>query len=169
MDRRAMFESIMSAREPRDERIPMLTRRDFTMIAAGIALTLVGMTAAEAQPKVLESQTFDWASFTPRDTKVGKRRDVLRSPTATLDELEIHVTTLNPGETPHPPHQHPAEELFVIKEGTVEALVNGQLRRVGPGSVIFQASNVPHGIKNVGDSPATYHVIQWQSPGMLKQ
>ena len=147
----------------------MLTRRDFTMIAAGIALTLVGMTTAEAQPKALESQTFDWASFTPRDTKVGKRRDVLRSPTATLDELEIHVTTLNPGESPHPPHQHPAEELFVVKEGTVEALVNGQFRRVGPGSVIFQASNVPHTIKNVGDGPATYHVIQWQSPGMLKR
>ena len=89
----------------------MLTRRDLTMMVAGAALTLGGHDGRRRrQPKVLESQTFEWASFTPRETKVGKRRDVLRSPTATLDELEIHVTTLNPGETPHPPHQHPAEE-----------------------------------------------------------
>jgi quercetin dioxygenase-like cupin family protein len=147
----------------------MLTRRDLAMIAAGAALALTGITSIGAQTKVLGSQTFEWNSFTPRDTKVGKRRDVLRSPTATLDELEIHITTLNPGESPHPPHQHPAEEVFVVKEGTVEALVDGRLQRVGPGSVIFQASNVPHTIKNVGDAPATYHVIQWQSPGMMKR
>jgi hypothetical protein len=26
-----------------------------------------------------------------------------------------------------------------------------------------------HGIRNVGEGPATYHVIRWNSPGMLKQ
>jgi mannose-6-phosphate isomerase-like protein (cupin superfamily) len=46
--------------------------------------------------------------------------------------------------------------------------VNGQLQRVGPGSVIFQASNQMHSIRNVGSTPATYHVIQWQPPGMKK-
>jgi hypothetical protein len=34
--------------------------------------------------------------------------------------------------------------------------------------VIFQASNQEHSIRNVGDTPATYHVLQWQSPGMLR-
>ncbi len=91
------------------------------------------------------------------------------APTATLDELEIHITTLRPGETPHPPHKHPDEELLVVKEGTVESLVNGELKRIGPGSIIFQAANQLHSIRNVGDGPATYHVIKWNSPGMLKQ
>ena len=94
-------------------------------------------------------------------------RTVVQQPTATLDELEIHITTLNPGESPHPPHQHPDEELVIIKEGTVESLVNGQLQRVGPGSIIFQAANQMHSIRNVGSGPATYHVIKWNSPGML--
>jgi hypothetical protein len=35
--------------------------------------------------------------------------------------------------------------------------------------VIFQAANQPHSIKNVGDTPATYHVIKWNSPGMLQK
>ena len=50
----------------------------------------------------------------------------MQQPTATLDELEIHITTLNKGETPHAPHQHPDEELVIVKEGTVE--VAGQRR-----------------------------------------
>ena len=54
-----------------------------------------------------------------------------------------------------------------MKEGTVEALVNGEQKRVGTGSVIFQASNQLHGIRNVGTGPATYHVVNWSSPGML--
>ena len=47
-------------------------------------------------------------------------------------------------------------------------MVNGQIKRVGPGSVIFQASNQMHSIRNVGQTEATYHVIKWNSPGMLK-
>jgi len=77
--------------------------------------------------------------------------------------LECHVTTLNPGQTSHPPHQHPEEELVVIKEGTVEVLVNGEWKRVGVGSVIFNASNVEHALRNVGDGPTTYHVFMWRS------
>ena len=107
--------------------------------------------------------------MTSQPNKTGAVRKVVQQPTATLDELEIHITTLNPGETPHPPHKHPDEELLIVKEGTVESLVNGELKRVGPGSVIFQASNQMHGIRNVGDVPATYHVIKWNSPGMLRK
>jgi quercetin dioxygenase-like cupin family protein len=80
----------------------------------------------------------------------------------------MHVTHLPAGKAPHPPHKHPDEELVIIKEGTLEALVAGQTRRLGAGSVIFQASNQLHGVKNVGDAPATYYVIRWNSPGMLK-
>src|SRR6185436_5833801 len=69
----------------------------------------------------------------------------------------------------HPPHKHPNEELVIIREGTVECLVNGEWKRLGPGSVIFNASNQLHALKNVGTVPATYHVINWQSPGMLKK
>jgi quercetin dioxygenase-like cupin family protein len=79
------------------------------------------------------------------------------------------VTTLNPGQQAHPPHRHPDEELIIVKEGTVESLVNGEWKRLGPGSVVFQASNQLHCIRNAGEGTATYHVIKWNSPGMLKK
>lgn len=147
----------------------MPTRRD--LLVAGLTAIVVLSAAAFARQEdpVMQSSVFDWSDIEARQTKVGFVRQFFREPTATLDELELHVTTLNPGETPHPPHKHPAEELLIIKEGTVEALVNGQTKRVGPGSVIFQASNQMHTIRNVGTTPATYHVIQWHSPGMLEK
>ena len=81
----------------------------------------------------------------------------------------MHVTTLNPGQTSHAPHQHPNEELLIVKEGTVEAFVSGEWKKLGVGSIIFQASNQLHAIRNVGTGPTTYHVINWSSPGMLKK
>jgi hypothetical protein len=45
--------------------------------------------------------------------------------------------------------------------------VNGQTRVVGPGSVIFQAANQMHSLRNVGTTPADYHVIKCNSPGLL--
>lgn len=147
----------------------MVTRRDVMVALIATAFTLIVVTALPAQTSVLGSTIFNWNSFTAQPNKTGFVRKVVQQPTATLDELEIHITTLNPGETPHPPHKHPDEELIVVKEGTVESLVNGQLQRVGPGSIVFQAANQLHSIRNVGDGPATYHVIKWNSPGMLKK
>jgi quercetin dioxygenase-like cupin family protein len=147
----------------------MITRRDMFVALLGAAVTVAGMAVVSSQTAVMDSTVFDWNALKAVPNKTGSVRRVVQRPTATLDELEIHITTLMPGETPHPPHQHPAEELLVVKEGTVESLVNGQLKRVGPGSIVFQASNQMHSLRNVGDTPATYHVIQWKSPGTLQK
>jgi XRE family transcriptional regulator, regulator of sulfur utilization len=146
----------------------MITKRDglVAVITLSVTLTVVGL--AQNDIPLMGSSIFDWNSIAAKPTKIGSTRKFFQAPTATLDELECHVTTLNPGETPHPPHKHPDEELIIVKEGTVESLVDGQIKRVGPGSVIFQASNQMHSIRNVGQTPATYHVIKWNSPGMLK-
>ena len=82
--------------------------------------------------------------------------------------MELHVTTLNPGQEPHPPHRHPNEEMVIIREGTVEVLVNGDWKRLGPGSVLFNASNQLHGLRNVGTIPAVYHVINWKTAATPK-
>lgn len=147
----------------------MLKKRDFVVAVLSISATLAVLSFARNETPVMGSSIFDWNTIEVKPSKVGSTRKFFQAPTATLDELECHVTTLNPGQTPHEPHKHPDEEIIIIKEGTVESLVNGQLKRVGPGSVIFQAANQLHSIKNVGNTPATYHVFKWNSPGMLKK
>jgi quercetin dioxygenase-like cupin family protein len=139
----------------------IITPRDVVVALVTAGATLA-VTAATAQTSVMHSSAFDWNTVAVREVGYGSVRQFMRAPTATLDELELHVTTLNPGQTSHAPHQHPNEELIIIKEGTVEALVHGEWKRLGVGSVIFQASNELHGLKNVGSSPAIYHVINWK-------
>ncbi|MBL8265795.1 cupin domain-containing protein [Steroidobacter sp.] len=124
-------------------------------------LFLVASAFAASKPETLGSVALEWRDIPIQQEEVRAVRQFLRAPTATLNELELHVTTLPAGATSHAPHRHPNEELVIIKEGTVEVLVDGQLKRVGPGSVVFNASNQLHSLRNVGDGPATYHVINW--------
>jgi XRE family transcriptional regulator, regulator of sulfur utilization len=132
------------------------------VIAVVITLAVVGV---RAQTNVMHSTVFDWNAIGVKDTEVGSVRQFFRNPTVTLDELECHVTTLKPGLQSHPPHKHPNEELVIIREGNVEVLSNGEWKKAGPGSVIFNASNELHALKNIGTTPAVYHVINWKSPG----
>jgi quercetin dioxygenase-like cupin family protein len=140
----------------------MITRRDLFVALIAIACT-AGAFAIANQAPVMGSAVFDWNTIPVTQTEVGSVRSFFKARTATLDELEMHVTTLKPGMTSHPPHQHPNEELIIVKQGTVETLSNGEWKRVGPGSVIFNASNQLHGLRNIGPGEAVYHVINWKS------
>lgn len=140
----------------------MITRRDMLVASIAAGLTAGGFALADQTP-VMGSAVFDWNSIQTKTTDVGSVRSFFKARTATLDELEMHVTTLEPGKMSHAPHRHPNEELIIVKQGTVETLSNGEWKRVGPGSVIFNASNQLHGLKNVGTDEAIYHVINWKS------
>jgi quercetin dioxygenase-like cupin family protein len=103
----------------------------------------------------------DWAKLAVKPTKTGERRELFDAPTLTLNNFEGHVTTIRPGEVPHPPHRHPDEEMILIKEGTLEVTINGETQRASAGSIFFYASNDLHGMRNVGSTPATYYVFRF--------
>lgn len=149
----------------------MFTRKECTLILftalATAGIVVLAQPTPPAKP-VMGSVALDWSQLEVKPTKSGERRHLFQAPTATLDELEGHVTTLNAGETAHAPHQHPEEELIIVKEGTIEVVQGGVTNRVGAGSVIFHAANVPHGMRNVGGGVASYHVFKWSSPGTKK-
>ena len=143
----------------------MITKRDLAVAAVAASVTLACASLAQEPAKLLDSTAWLWSDLKPHKTEVGERREVVQQPTRTLDELEMHITTLNPRTASHPPHTHPNEEMVIVKEGTLQAHVNGKEIVVGPGSVLFFASLQPHAVQNVGDTPATYFVINWASPG----
>ncbi len=59
------------------------------------------------------SAVFDWNSIPARPTESGSVGLFFKGPTATLDSLDVHATTLNPAKAPHPPHKHLNEELVI--------------------------------------------------------
>lgn len=130
-----------------------------------VVATVSSLATLAAQKQVQKSTVYDWSTADTKPNDWGKVRQVMRTPTPTLDELEIHISTLAPGKSPHAPHQHEHEELLIVKEGTLDTFQSGATRRVGPGGIIFQASNELHNVTNVGATPATYFVIGWTTPG----
>ena len=105
----------------------MITRRDLVAAAIAASVTLACVSVAqEAAKPPLDSTAWNWADFTVKKTAVGELRSVVDQPTRTLDNLEIHITTLNPHTASHPPHTHPNEEMVIVKEGTLQAHVNGK-------------------------------------------
>ena len=145
----------------------MITRRDIFVAAISIAATVtVAALAQTASKQLLPSCVFQWRDMKVEKTPMGERRAIFDAPTANLDKFECHITTLNPGQSPHPPHRHNHEEMFIVKEGTLEATQKGHSTLVPAGGIIFCASRDLHGIRNAGETPVTYYVLAWYPPGV---
>jgi len=86
-------------------------------------------------------------------------RGIVKGKTHTGYAIEMHETDLAPGSMPHPAHHHAHEEVFLVREGTLEVTIAGRASRLGPGSVAYVASNDEHGIRNAGTTHAQYFVI----------
>jgi quercetin dioxygenase-like cupin family protein len=82
--------------------------------------------------------------------------------TATFEELEMHVTTLNEGVTSHDEHVHESEEIILVIKGEVEESINGIPHKAGPGSLILLLDDDSHGIRNVGKGQCEYFAFKWK-------
>ena len=130
-------------------------------VASAQTPVVVANYAPPKNPAILTTTFVDWDALPPNPTAVGVMRPVFDNPTVAMDKLEVHITTLNPGQESHPVHRHPWEEMLLVKEGDFEVSINGQKHHAGPGSLVFLAANDPHNARNAGTRPATYYVINF--------
>lgn len=107
------------------------------------------------------SKFYDWKDIEFTTTQKGGKRQFMQRTTALLEELEMHVTTLDEGVTSHGEHTHSNEEIILVIKGEVEESINGVPHRLGPGSLILLTDEVPHGIKNVGEGQCEYFAFKW--------
>jgi quercetin dioxygenase-like cupin family protein len=138
----------------------VISRRDLCSILPALAVPAVFPAAAPVdQEEILPSAFYPFEKLPVHTGNNAQFRAVLKGMLATGEAVEVHETTLPPGGAPHPPHHHVHSELWLIREGTVELTLNGKTQQLGPGSVGFVHSNEEHGIKNHGETAATYFVV----------
>lgn len=135
------------------------SRRELSLLLP--ALLTAQAAAAEKSGTVLPSKCYSFESLTvKRNAQNGNEaRQVFSGLTHEGFPVDLHITTLQPGQMPHPAHSHVHEEMIMIQAGTLEVTILDNTARIGPGSVAYVMSNEKHSWKNVGDTPATYFVL----------
>jgi quercetin dioxygenase-like cupin family protein len=93
----------------------------------------------------------------------GIARTYLSGPTDQLADLATGTWRIKPGRSPHDVHQHPEEELLIFVEGTGEIAIGGVRQPVKPGSVMYCAANVPHGVFNGPSSEMLFYFVKWRA------
>ena len=114
-----------------------------TAVFTGPAMS-AAQTPPPATPTPLVSQVFEWSALQPVKIPNGERRQVFDGPTATVDKLHCHITSLAAGQ--------------------IEVHIDGRTQNAGAGSVLFFAAGAVTALRNIGDGPATYYVINYLTP-----
>jgi mannose-6-phosphate isomerase-like protein (cupin superfamily) len=133
-----------------------LSRRDLSIL-----LPLAAAHATAAESNVLPSHCYEFKDL-PVKTNAkthAESRQVFHGTTHDGFPIDLHITTMPPGQMPHPAHHHIDEEMMLVQQGSLEVTIAGKTSVVGPGSVIYIHSNEEHGLKATGDVPAQYFVL----------
>ena len=141
-----------------------MTRRDLSSLlpAFGFLGTVLAnaQTSSSSVPLLSHSGGFVFDQLPVKRSSSGAAsRPVIRGTLPTGEFVEMHETTLLPGQMPHGAHHHRHTEFILVREGTVEFTANGTPTVLGPGGVAYAASEEMHGLKNTGSVPANYFVI----------
>jgi mannose-6-phosphate isomerase-like protein (cupin superfamily) len=132
--------------------------------------TLLGLfaLAAAANGAAADGLSGSWpeAVFTLEKSKTekhpfGEVTIYHEAKTEQLKSLVVGSLLLYPGQEPHPPHQHPEEEIMIVTEGHGNILVGGKDQKVGPGAMMYSESNKLHGVKNTGSAPLRFYYMKW--------
>jgi mannose-6-phosphate isomerase-like protein (cupin superfamily) len=144
-----------------------ITRRDLCVGLSAMVATTAGLKAQTPVGAAAGAGTLSVSRVYPVEqmpirkmANGGESCDVLRGRLTSGEVLGVHESTQPAGMKPNSPHTIQHTEVMVVIEGTLAFEHDGKSERVGPGGVIFVASGTLHTVRNVGDGPAKYCVVQ---------
>ena len=139
-----------------------LTRRDICILLPALMATAAG-DAAEVVAS--NDQALKSAIYHFKELKVDKTRKdhdyipVFEGTTSNGQHMTLHESGLGPGALVHGAYSHPGDEMFLVREGTLEVEIEGKRSELGPGSVAYIASNTKYAIRNTSKEWTRYFVF----------
>ena len=133
-----------------------LSRRNLCLMLPALAASA----AYASEKNALPSRVYKFNDLTANSSGKFTARSVLEGYTHDGCRIAMHESKLEAGAKPHPPHHHKHEEMFMLRDGTLEVTIGGKAFTVGPGDVVYVASNEEHGVRNVGSTAAQYFVLE---------
>ena len=73
--------------------------------------------------------------------------------------LEAHETVIEPGAPPEETRKHLHNEIWLMKEGTVELWAEGKSHSMQAGDLGLVVAGGMHYVKNIGTTRASYFVL----------
>ena len=138
----------------------MLNRRAF--LEASVAALPVIAHLASAQQAHLSSLVIDPTTAKLTHESYGDLKIYFDGSTEQLRELTVGSLVLKAGMVPHPPHQHPEEEIMLVTEGAGEITIEAQAYPVAPGSMMYCSAQRLHGI-TAGAHGLTFYFYKWRA------
>lgn len=112
----------------------------------------------------LPASVFEYGGAPPPNPPAFFKQRIFEQATRGLGKLHAHFTTLQPGGG-YAPHVDAYDVAILVLSGEVETL--GE--RVRPLGLIYYAAGESHGMRNVGDTPASYLVFEFHSPAAIAE
>ena len=138
----------------------MENRRDIFKLAA---LSVAAAFPMNARVHGVPNAVHDPESASLTQKPFGDERIFFDGRTTQLKALTAGSLMLHPGQEPHPPHQHPEEEIMLVTEVQGEILVEGVKHKVEPGAMMYCEGNQLRGVKNTSDEPFVFYFYKWQA------
>ncbi len=121
------------------------------------------MLVTAGQTQSIKSDVYSWKNLPVEKKETSERRQIVDGTGATLANIEVHASTLNPKSGPQPKNTHQEEVMLAIKEGKLKVTIGSQSKILGPGSIAFAISGDEISVENMGDNKATYYVFKFKS------
>jgi (S)-ureidoglycine aminohydrolase len=137
--------------------------KSILVFAAIFTFTIATGQAPALKMKPIKSDVYAWKNLPVQKTQNAERRQILDGSGATLSNIEIHATTLNPGTVPQPGHTHDEEVMVIIKEGSLKVRIQDKTQVLGPGSVAFAIPKEELAFENAGSGKVTYYILKFKS------
>ena len=137
------------------------------MKIAVLSAAVVALACAMAQAQtsganpLASSRAFPYEQMDVKTAPNGvEHRSVATGTLATGETVQVRETMQPVGTPASALHTIQHSEIIVVLQGTLEFNHDGKAERAGAGGIIYVALGTNHFVKNVGEGPAKYVVIQ---------